>query len=214
MNLSFEKDSDGIFWLWGEALRLNSSGDDWRGDLSKFIKRANTIIGLENPAIGGLTSLGAVLVEDGESKNHVLLAETANFESTFFPVRLSARGGVPSPRPWTIRALELGEREPRFEKAAARLASAGDDYRELFKVAEMIEYAHGGLPRKRPRNERLLFFERLQVEEEDWEALHRSARPHRHEEEHVDGGPKITAGQARALLQHALKLWLEREIPV
>jgi hypothetical protein len=212
--LSFEADENG-FWLWGDALEIGPTEGEWRSRLSKFAQKANMIVGLECPAWGPIKSTGSVSIVNGGTTHHVLLAETAHFEVTLHPVILSARGGgAPTPRVLAVRAQELASREPRFKEAASKLAAAREDFRELFKVAELIEKGHGGLPKKRPRGERHTFFDQLQVEESDWEALHRSARPHRHAEEHVDGGPKITAGQARALLHHALKLWLDREVPI
>lgn len=94
------------------------------------------------------------------------------------------------------------------------LAEAGDDLVKLYMVMELIEKAHCGFGKKRERAKREHFCSRMQVNERDWEALHRTARPFRHAEPHEDGGPVVTSCQARILVQHALKLWLEREVPV
>ena len=85
--------------------------------------------------------------------------------------------------------------------------------RELFKVVELIERAHGGLPNKRNPVERECFFKGIEVAGDDWEALHRSFRPERHAEPHDMAGRTISPRLARILIQHALKLWLAREVP-
>ena len=141
--------------------------------------------------------------------------DTLVLETTFYPVTLSARGGARvHQRPLAERLADLCSREPLFERAAAMLAESGDDWRELFKVMEIIEKAHGGCPKKRRRASRTAFFRKLEVEEKEWEALHRSARPFRHADAHDDGGPTVRPKQGRILIQHALKLWLERAVPV
>ena len=158
---------------------------------------------------------GAVRIEDGESRSIIALADTLIFETTFYPVTLSARGGARAQqRPLAERLADLCAREPMFERAAAMLAASGDDWRELFRVMEIIEKAHGGCPKKRRRASRAAFFRKLEIEEKEWEALHRSARPYRHADAHDDGGPTVRAWQGRLLIQHALNLWLDRAIRV
>lgn len=141
--------------------------------------------------------------------------DTLVLETTFYPVTLSARAGARGQqRPLAERLADLCASEPLFERAAALLAGSGDDWRELFKVMELIEKAHGGCPKRRRRASRAAFFRKLEIEEKDWEALHRSARPYRHADAHDDGGPTVRPRHGRVLIQHALKLWLERAFPV
>ena len=211
--LNYEADGVG-FWLWGGPLNLRSDREEWRVQLGKFSRTANTIIALADPNALAIRSWGSVKIIDGEKCDHVMLAEPAIFESTFFPVTLSARLGGPQPRPLAVRAAELTARLPRFEQAANILAECGEDVTKLYMVMELIEKAHGKFPRKRERLKRTAFCNLIQVEEAEWEALHRTARPHRHAEPEDMNGPVLRPRQARALIQHALKLWLEREVPI
>jgi hypothetical protein len=98
--------------------------------------------------------------------------------------------------------------------AAHFLAHAGDDVREIYRAMEAIEKAHGGWPKKKDRARRATFCAKLGVKEDDWEGLHRTARPRRHAYPHDMQGPTFTPAQARVAVQHALKLWLYREVPV
>lgn len=210
--LSFEADEGG-YWLWGDALEIGER-KSWRQNLSDFSRKANMLIALADPKLTAIHPTGNVKVINGDKCDYVILVEPARIELIGIPVTLSARGGGPLPRPAAERALELSGREARFEKTASMLAGCGEDLRELFKVMELIERAHGGIPKKHRRPEREEFFRRLQVEEAEWEAAHRAARPHRHAEPHEDGGRVVTPRQARYLIQHTLKLWLEREVPI
>lgn len=212
--LSFETEQ-GRFWLWGPPLGLNGEVEDLRTHLAVFAKRANALLALSDPNLEAVNPGGAVRIEDGESRSIIALADTLIFETTFYPVTLSARGGARAQqRPLAERLADLCAREPLFERAAAMLAASGDDWRELFKVMEIIEKAHGGCPKKRRRASRAAFFRKLEIEEKEWEALHRSARPYRHADAHDDGGPTVRAWQGRLLIQHALKLWLDRAVRV
>jgi hypothetical protein len=108
---------------------------------------------------------------------------------------------------------ELSGDDPLFALATDILAEVGNDFRELYRAAEAISKAHGGFPKKERRAARLAFCAKLEASEDNWEAIHRSARPSRHAVPHDMEGPRLTARQARLLIQHALKLWLEREVP-
>jgi hypothetical protein len=210
--LNFERDGVG-YWLWGTPLKLSSDPNLWREELRAFTRTANSIIALSHPSLSGLQSWGSVQIIDGNRCDHVLLAEPAIFENIFLPVTLSARGGGPPPRPLVGRIADLAARQPRFERAANLFAECGDDLTKLYMVMELIEKEHGEFPSKKKKALRTAFCKRIQVEEREWEALHRTARPYRHAEPHEDDGPVLTVLQARALIQHALKLWLEREVP-
>lgn len=211
--LSFETE-EGQFWLWGLPLGLDAEVQDLRTHLAVFAKRANALLALSDPNLAAINPGGAVQIEDGESRSVIALVDALVFETTFYPVTLSARGGARvQQRPLAERLADLCAREPLFERAAAMLAASGDDWRELFKVMEIIEKAHGGCPKKRRRASRAAFFRKLEIEEKDWEALHRSARPYRHADAYDDGGPTVRSRQGRLLIQHALKLWLERAVP-
>ena len=213
--LHFDAADDG-YWVWGAPLTLGADRNQWRTELASFTRSANTIIALSDAELRPILTTGAVQIEDGHRRDHVLLAETGRFESTFFPatITLSGRGGGPAPRPLAARAADLCASQPRFEKAANIFAAAGQDLRELYKVAELIAAAHGRPGNKAGAHARDAFYSRIEILERDWMALHRSARPHRHAEPHIDLGPVLSPKQARYLLQHALKLWLEREVPV
>ncbi len=211
--LSFEGDED-LHWLWGEPLALGTDHDRWREQLEAFSRKANTIIALLDPGLKAIRSWGSIQTEDGNSHHFVMLAEPLALEVIISPVTLSARGGGPPQRPLSVRAIELSQREPRFERATNILAEAGDDLTKLYMVMELIEKAHGSFPKKNRPKQRADFCRRIQVEQTEWEALHRSARPYRHAEPHEDEGPILTPTRARSLLQHSLKLWLEREVPI
>jgi hypothetical protein len=211
--LSVEFDEEG-FWLCGEALELGDDQEKWRESLDAFGRKANALLALLGLDLGAIRSGGAIQIVEGNKRNYVLLPELAHFEATFHAATLSATGGGPPPRPLARRAAELCTREPRFERAANMFSEAGEDVVKLYMVMELIERAHGGFPKKHRRAERETFFRQLQVEEEEWVALHRSARPYRHAEPHEDEGPTMTPRQARSLIQHALKLWLTREVPI
>ncbi len=212
--LSFEIEENG-FWLWGPPLGLDAQVQDLRAHLSVFAKRANALLALSDPGLTAISPGGADQVVNGKSRSVIALVDALIFETTFYPVTLSARGVARvQQRPLAERLADLCAREPLFERAAAMLAASGDDWRELFKVMELIEKAHGGCPKKRRRSSRTAFFRSLEIEEKEWEALHRSARPYRHADAYEDGGPIVRPAQGRVLIQHALKLWLERAVPV
>ena len=213
-NLTSKPDGEGGFWISGTALRLSNDRDKWREKLDAFARKANMLIALADPSLYAIQRAGAVEIVDGNRRDCVLLTEPLRIEVVVHPVILSAAGGGPIPRPITERAAELAAREPRFARAANILAEAGKDLVRLYMVMELIERAHGGCPKVHRRAEREAFFQRLQVFEAEWVALHRTARPFRHAEPHEDPGPTITSWQARASLQHALKLWLTREVPI
>jgi hypothetical protein len=104
-----------------------------------------------------------------------------------------------------------------FRDASVWLANSGNDLRELYKVMEAIEEAHGGWPSKKKaadRATRAALCAALMVDEDQWEALHRTARPARHAYPYNMVGHTYTPQQVRAALQHALKVWLERVVPL
>lgn len=211
--LMFEM-GEGWFWLWGPPLELDASAQDFRTHLATFANRANALLALSDANLSAIKSGGAVQIDDGERRSVVALVDTVIFETTFQPLTFSARGDARiQQRPLTERLTELCSRDPFFERAAAMLATSGEDWRELFKVMEIIEKAHGGCPKKRRPASRAAFFRRLEIEEKDWEALHRSARPYRHADAHEDGGPTVRSRHGRLFIQHALKLWLGRSVP-
>jgi hypothetical protein len=208
-------DANGVgFWVWGDPLELGSDVKEWREQLRTFSRRANAIIALSDPNLSAIRSCGSIQIIDGDKCDHVMLAEPPIFESIFFPVTLSAKLGGPPPRPLAVRAAELTARQPRFEQAANILAECGEDLPKLYMVMELIERQHGKFPPKSQPLERTAFCNLIQVEEAEWAALHRTARPHRHAEPHDMARPVLTPRQARTLIQHALKLWLEREVPI
>lgn len=201
------------FWLWGEPLQLDAQGD-LLTQLARFCRSANSMIALSNPRLTAIHSCGSVEIVDGLQKHRVCLVEPAHIEYAggFVTLGSTGRSSGRPPRPLAQRVAELSEREPRFERACNLLAECGSDFTRLYMVAELIERAHGGRPKK-PPEARNQFFERLQVEESEWVAIGRSARPHRHAEPHNDDGPVLRAELARVLIHHVLKLWLEREVP-
>ena len=81
------------------------------------------------------------------------------------------------------------------------------------EILQLIEIAHGRMPKKTKPIERENFFKTIEVAADDWEALQRSFRPKRHAEPHDMVGRTISPRLARILIQHALKLWLAREVP-
>lgn len=211
--LSFEAEGE-RFWLWGDALQLSKDLKGWRHELERFSRKANAIIALSDPALSAIHPYGSVLTISGDQHRHVLLSKPTQIEITGYPVTLMVRGGGPPPRPLADRVPELCARLDRFERAANILAECGNDLAKLYFVMELVERAHGGFPPKKQRKERGAFCRRIQVEEPEWEALHRTARPFRHAEPHEDEGPVVSPRQARILLQHVLKLWLSREVPI
>ncbi len=212
-SVSVEAD-DGGFWLCGDPLRLGPDQKDLRIQLDAFSRKANALIALTDPNLAAIHPSGAIQVLDGRRRGHILLTEPGYFEINGLPVTLSARGGGRQPRPLAERLPELSAREPRFERAANLLAEAGEDLVKLYMVMELIERAHGNFPPKKKRADRQAFCNRIEVDEAQWEALHRTARAYRHAEPHEDDGPLVMPRQARYLIQHALKLWLERDVPV
>lgn len=205
-------DSGGV-WLWGAPLALNPD-QDFREQLSAFTRRANSLLALADPNLSGIRSCGTVEIHRDGRRDRVCLIEGATMEITGGRLTLSARGGGPLPRPMSERIPELSAREPRFERATNILAECGLDMVKLYMVVELIEFAHGKFPSKNHPERRAEFCRRIEIVESEWEALHRTARPKRHAEPHLDAGPIMTVKQARYLIQHALKLWLEREVPV
>lgn len=210
--LSFERDGTG-FWIWGAPLALGSTQAHWRDRLDAFTRKANTLVALSSPSLAAIYATGAIQIVDGDRRDHVLLADPIFIEIIYPPITLSARGRKPTQRLFADRAAELCESDPQFEQAANILAECGDNVARLYMAMEHIELAHGGFPPKKKAAQRRAFCERLGVSEADWEALHRTARPHRHAKPHEDWGPTMTPRQMRHLIQHALKLWLEREVP-
>lgn len=210
-DLSSTVDSGGV-WLWGPSLTLDPS-EDFRQQLNAFARRANALLALADPNLSSIRSSGAVEIHQDGRRDVVCLLEGVGLEVTTGTMTLSARGGGPEPRPIAARIPELCAREPRFERASNLLAECGLDMVKLYMVVELIEFAHGNFPPKKRPVERADFCKRIEILESEWEALHRTARPDRHAEPYHDDGPTMTARQARYLIQHALKLWLEREVP-
>lgn len=204
---------DDGFWLWGMPLDLNPLGD-FREQIGRFSRYANAIIALSDPSLSAIRSTGTIEIQHEDRCDRVVLLEGAKLEVTGGSIKLFARGGGAPPRPISERIPEMFLREPRFEMASNILAECGEDMREIYKVVELIERAHGGFPKKRERLMRAEFCRRIEVDESDWEALHRSARPARHAEPHEDEGRIITPRAARILIQHTLKTWLERSVPI
>ena len=203
-----------MFWLWGPPLALDANVQDFRDHLAQFTRRANALLALADYGLVAISLGGAVQIDEGRRRSTIPLIDPLIIETTFHPVTLAAKGGARvEQRPLADRLEDLCSVDPLFERAAAMFAASGDDWRELFKVMEIIEKAHGCCPRKRRRASRAAFFRKLEIDESDWEALHRSARPYRHADAHEDGGPIVRAKQGRLLIQHALKLWLERAVP-
>lgn len=205
--------SGDVFWLWGPSLNLGPTGNHWRERLEEFARRANVLIAVSDATLQAIHPTGALLVGDGQTMVPHMIAEPAVYQLTGGPVTFNARGVSGPLRSIAERALELCSREPRFERAANILADCGDDLVKLYMVMELIEKAHGCFASKKHPDERRAFCERIEVREEDWVALHRTARPFRHAEPHEDDGPVVSPRHARALIQHALKLWVVREVP-
>lgn len=213
--LIVEEDGEGGYWISSPQLQFVPPADTYRDQIDKFTRLANTLIALSDPRLTAINHQGAIEAWDGTRCDRILLAETAVFEAIIFPATLSATGQtaeIPS-RPIAVRAAELSAREPRFERATNIIAECGEDVPRLYMVMELIEKAHGGFPKKADRPGREAFSKRVEVREEEWAALHRTARPHRHAEPYDDPGPILTVSQVRLLLHHALKLWLAREVP-
>ena len=206
------EDAD-TFWIGGTPLDLDGWHHDYRGGLEAFAKRANCVIALIDANLSAVQSLGSVEIIDGDKRSRICLVEPACLNYVGAPIVLSARGTTRPIRPMVERAIELESQNERFSRATTIFAACGEDLRDLFKVVELIERAHGGLPKKRSLVEREAFFQRIEVCEDDWEALHRSFRPERHSEPHDMQGRTISPRLARILVQHVLKLWLAREVP-
>lgn len=206
-------DAQGAFWVGGAPLDLSKYMGDYRSGLAEFTSRANCIIALNDCDLSGISSLGSLEIIDGQKVSRVCLVEPAILEISGVPIVLAARGTTRPVRPMNVRADELLPQDDRFRRATSIFATCGTDMRELFKVVELIERAHGGLPKKRSKEAREKFFTTLNIDPGDWEALHRSFRPERHAEPHDLDGRRLNPRLARILIQHALKLWLTRAIP-
>lgn len=212
--LTFEpcEDAD-TFWIGGRQLDLNDFNGDYRTGLAAFVEKANCLIALTDAKLSGVQSLGSLEVIDGDKRHRICLVKPARLEMMGAPIILSTRGTTRPLRSLVARASDLLVRDDRFARATTIFAACGEDLRELFKVVELIERAHGKLPNKRSSKERQAFFHRIEVAADDWEALHRSFRPQRHAEAHDMEGRTVSPRLARLLIHHALKLWLAREIP-
>ena len=212
--LTFEpcEDAD-TFWVGGNPLELDECSGDYRAGLQAFVDKANCLIALIDANLTAVQSLGSIEVIKGEARHRICLVEPAHIEFVGMPIILSARGTTRSIRPMAERAIEFRPQDERFSRATTMFAACGDDMRELFKVVELIERAHGGQPKKSSPSERKDFFQLIEVSGDDWDALHRSFRPMRHAEPHDMQGRTISPRLARILVQHALKLWLAREMP-
>ena len=202
-----------IFWVGGPPLNLDACGTNYRAGLHAFTNQANCLIALTDANLSSVHSLGSLEVIDGDMRHRICLVEPARLEYVGMPIILSARGSTRPIRPMHMRALELLTTDERFGQATTIFAGCGEDMRELFKVVELIEKAHGGLPKKNRPVDREAFFGRIDASADDWEALHRSFRPERHAEPHDMQGRTISPRLARILVQHALKSWLAREVP-
>ena len=213
--LKFREDG-GVRFVWEPNLLVGRE-DNWRSAIQEFIDRLNCLLFIDDPYTNSVVSTGSIVrVRPDGRRDRVLLIDSGIFELSVHSITLSARGGSgrQEPRSLHVRALELASRLERFRKAGAILAKSGDNFGQIFMAAELIEKAHGGLPSKNKALERAKFFARTGIDPFSWEALHRSARPARHAEPHIDGGPTISAKQAKLLVHHALKAWVEREVPV
>ena len=206
-------DDADTFWIGGPPLDLATCSDNYRIGLAEFSERANCVIALSDAKLSAIQPLGSIEVINGDQRERICLVEPAHIEYIGMPIILSARGTTRPIRPMDVRAVELLAEDERFRKATTGFAACGLDMGELFKVVELIERAHGKLPPKRQTMKREAFFQRIEMSEDDWEALHRSFRPDRHAEPHDMGGRTMSPRLARILVQNALKLWLEREVP-
>jgi hypothetical protein len=185
--------------------------------VTRFTDFANTLLAVSSSDARAITPSGQLYrIDENGARHHRLLADPGSYALVLYLVTLSARGSTSrgQPRLLSERVAELCGRSEYFRKAGALLARAGDDLRELYKVMEVIEKAHGGWPKKKDRAGRAAFCAALQVNENEWEALHRTARPTRHAYPHDMNGPTYAPPQVRIALQHAMKIWLEREVPV
>jgi hypothetical protein len=209
------RDCDGHTYLVGSPLKLGPDPEHWREEAETFADTANRSLVLSNPFAAPIKVANTVRCEGKAGVETRSLPERPKSDSITHPVVLRARmdtrkGTV---RPLPEREAQLSARDPKFASAVRILAMAGTDLRELYRAAEAIENAHGGFPPIKKPTQRSAFCHMIEVSEDDWAALHRSARPARHALPHDMSGPTITATQARVLIQHALKLWLEREVP-
>lgn len=206
-------EDENTFWVGGTPLDLGGCFGNFRLGLKQFSEHANCLIALIDADLSSVSSLGCLEVIEGETRHRICLVESARLEFVGQPIVLEARGTTRPIRPMAQRAIELLAREERFCHATTIFAACGEDMRELFKVAELIEIAHGRMPKKTKPIERENFFKTIEVAADDWEALQRSFRPKRHAEPHDMVGRTISPRLARILIQHALKLWLAREVP-
>jgi hypothetical protein len=201
------------FWVGGTPLNLDACNSNYRSGLQAFTNLANCLIALTDPNLSSVHSLGSLEVIDGETRHRICLVEPARLEYAGMPILVSARGSTRPTRPMHMRVVELLASDERFGQATLIFAGCGEDMRELFKVVELIEKAHGGLPKKSRIADRQEFFSHIEASADDWDALHRSFRPERHAEPHDMQGPTISPRLARILVHHTLKSWLARKVP-
>lgn len=189
--------------------------DSLRREIDRFIDSANVLLLFLDPNAGRIRLQGPLYREDDDGRrHHVLLADAGVFSSVFYSVtlRTSSDSGQ-QPRGLKTRVAELCAQSDHFRKASVLLANAGEDLREIFKSMEAIEKGNGGWINKN-RTEREAFCASIQVSVAEWKALRQTARPARHAYSHDVDGLVYTPKQAQAVVQRALKAWLDREVPV
>src|SRR4051794_6629319 len=171
--------------------------------VARFTDCANTLLAISNSNAGTIRQQGSLYRIDENGRHYSILLEAGSCAVVGYPIALSARGSTirEQPRPMGDRVAELCSRSEPFLKAGALLAHAGDDLRELHKVMEVIEKAHGGWSKK-DKTGRAAFCTALQVNEAEWDGLHRTARPTRHAYPHDMNGPTYAPPQVRVALQH------------
>jgi hypothetical protein len=209
-----EIEPDGEAWLATHPSFAQHDVKDLHGLSKQFALTAHTLLALHDPSTAPLCERGVIVHEGDGHRSHVLLAELPSYEVSSGPVAFYARGttGPPS-RSFGVRALELAARNERFRRAGDYLLRANNDFREIFMALELIEKAHQKPQAKARPSEWAAFYKRMEVDADDWKALRRSVRPARHAEPHEDGGRKMGPALARTYVIHALKLWVEHEVP-
>ena len=186
-------------------------------DVARFTDLANAVLLLDRYDAGPIKHAGPVYYENESGLRHpVLLAEPGSYSMVVHPIILGTNGFTDrrQARPLTERVTELCSRSDHFRKAAAFLADAGHDLREIFKAMEAIEKGHNPKGWTKDKAQRAALCRALNTTENQWEALRRTCRPARHAYPHDMNGLTYNAVQARAAVHHALKVWLEREVPL
>ncbi len=211
------RDEGEYIFLSRPGLNLGERPEARREVLAAFKEDLNAVLTLEAPSASPIEEVGSVYREgvDGR-RGYVVLTGAEAYALASTPIVLQALGSTQKRigRPIAERVAELRRRSEEFRRATNIFATAGEDFRELYCVMEAIIEGHRGSPKKTKKAAQVDFLNSTHFPKEQWEGLFRSARPVRHAYLHEgEDGVTYKPVQARAAIHHALKLWLECEVP-